>query len=211
MTSDRHPGSGLCGHHGDRSLRLHGSHRMLGRALSLLVRAMLAALCAWSLPLAQAQTAPESKRPAAAGDAATLKAAFLYNFALYTSWPPPPANAVTLCAIGRDELGAAFDALANKQIDGKPVQVRRIDSAAEARACHVLYVPESGAGNLPALTRGLASQPVLVVSDSGNLDTSMILIEAEGNRLVFSVNLSRVRNVGLDVSSKLLRLARVVR
>lgn len=195
MTSDCRPGSRSC----------------FKRVLPVLVRGLLAVLCAWTLPLAQAETAPEAKRPAAAGDAATLKAAFLYNFALYTSWPPPPPNALTLCTIGRDELGAAFDALANKQVDGKPVQVRRIDSAAEARGCHVLYVPESGAGNLPALSRGLASQPVLVVSDAGNLDASMILIEAEGNRLVFSVNLARVRNAGLDVSSKLLRLARVVK
>lgn len=190
---------------------MHGGLLALRRALPLLVRAMLAVLCAWSLPLVQAQTAPEAKRPAAAGDAATLKAAFLYNFALYTSWPPPPPNVVTLCAIGRDELGAAFDALASKQADGKPVQVRRIDSAAEARGCHVLYVPESSAGNLTALSRGLASQPVLLVSDAGNLDASMILIEAEGNRLVFSVNLGRLRHAGLDVSSKLLRLARVVK
>ncbi len=179
--------------------------------LQTLARALIALFCAWNLPLALAETAPESKRAAAAGDAATLKAAFLYNFALYTSWPPPPPSAVTLCATGQDELGMAFDALANKQIDGKPVHVRRIDTAAEARSCHVLYVPESSSGNLPALMRGLASQPVLIVSDGGNLDASMILIEAEGNRLVFSVNLGRVRHAGLDLSSKLLRLARVVK
>lgn len=172
---------------------------------------LLAALCVWILPLAQAETAPEAKRPTAAADVATLKAAYLYNFALYTTWPSPPSSAVTLCAIGHHELGAAFDALANKQVDGKPVRVRRIDSAAEARGCHVLYVPESSASNLPTLSRGLASQPVLLVSDAGSLDASMILIEAERNRLVFSVNLARLRHAGLDVSSKLLRLARVVK
>ncbi|MEO0318728.1 MAG: hypothetical protein RL404_2405 [Pseudomonadota bacterium] len=179
--------------------------------LSGLARGLLAAVCAWNLPLAQAETAPEARR-VPAGDPATLKAAFLYNFALYTTWPPPPPSAVTLCSIGHDELGAAFDALANKQIDGKPVHVRRVDNAADARSCHVLFVPDSSSANLPALARGLASQPVLIVSDAGgNLDSSMILIEAEGNRLAFSVNLARVRHAGLDVSSKLLRLARVVR
>lgn len=191
--------------------RLQRWQRIRQRLLPTLVRGLLAAICAWNLPLAQAETAPDAKRTPTAGDAATLKAAFLYNFALYTTWPPPPPNAVTLCSIGHDELGAAFDALANKQVDGKPVHVRRIDSAAEARSCHVLYVPEASGGNLPALARGLASQPVLIVSDAGNLDASMILLEAEGNRLVFSVNLSRVRHAGLDVSSKLLRLARVVK
>lgn len=188
-----------------------GLQRLQRCVLPALARGLIAALCAWNLPLAQAETAPETRRVPSAGDAATLKAAFLYNFALYTTWPPPPPTAVTLCSIGHDELGAAFDALASKQVDGKPVQVRRVDSAAEARACHLLYVPESSSNNLPTLARGLASQPVLIVSDAGNLDASMILIEAEGNRLVFSVNLARVRHAGLDVSSKLLRLARVVK
>ncbi len=180
------------------------------RLPSVLVRGLLALLCAWNLPVARADTAPEMRRAPAAVDPAALKAAFLYNFALYTTWPPPP-TVVTLCAIGHDELGVAFDALANKQIDGKPVQVKRIDTAAEAKSCHVLFVPESGSGSLAALTRGLASQPVLIVSEAGNLDASMILLETEGSRLVFSVNLARVRSVGLDVSSKLLRLARNVK
>jgi hypothetical protein len=178
---------------------------------SLLVRGLMTALCAWTLPMAQAETVPDARRAPLAGDAATLKAAFLYNFALYTSWPPPLPGAFTLCSIGHDELGSAFDALTQKQVDGKPVQVRRIDSVTEARNCHLLYVPDSSGGSLPALARGLASHPVLIVSDAGNLDAAMILIEPDGNRLVFSVNLARVRQSGLDVSSKLLRLARAVK
>lgn len=191
--------------------RQASSRRMPARLHAALACALLAVWCVWTAPLAQAEGASDVRRVPAAGDAATLKAAFLYNFALYTSWPPPPPTTVTLCSIGHDDLGAAFDALANKQVDGKPVQVRRIDSAADARSCHVLYVPESGGSNLPALARGLASQPVLIVSDAGNLDAAMILIEPDGNRFAFSVNLARVRHAGLDVSSKLLRLARVVK
>lgn len=181
----------------------------------LLVRALLTALCAGTLLLAQAQTqtqpAVEARRTPLAGDIATLKAAFLYNFALYTSWPLPPPGGFTLCSIGHDELGTAFDALTHKQVDGRPVQVRRIDNVNEARNCHLLYVPESSGISQAALARGLLSQPVLIVSDTGNLDSAMILIEPDGNRLAFSVNLTRVRQSGLDVSSKLLRLARAVK
>lgn len=200
MTSERRPPLP-----GQRAAKARSVRLRLGIASSL-----LAWLCAWSLPVAQAETAPDARRTSA-NDPAALKAAFLYNFALYTTWPPPPPTSVTLCSIGRDELGSAFEALESKQIDGKPVHVKRVDSAAEARSCHLLFVPESSSGSLPALARGLASQPVLIVSDAGSLDASMILIEAEGNRLVFSVNLARLRNAGMDVSSKLLRLARVVK
>jgi len=181
------------------------------RLQAALAGALLTLGLAATLSPALAQGSPDARRPLTVSDPATLKAAFLYNFALYTSWPPPPPSAMTLCAFGRDELGAAFDALASKQVDGKPVQVRRVDTAAEVKGCHLLYVPESASGNLPGLARSLAAQPVLLVSDAGGLDASMILIETEGSRLVFSVNLTRVRSAGLDVSSKLLRLARAVK
>jgi len=152
-----------------------------------------------------------SARAALVSDAATLKAAFLYNFALFTSWPAPSPTAITLCVMGRDELGSAFDALANKQIDGKPVQVRRIESVADAKVCQVLFVPESSGGALASIARGLQTQPVLVVTEMPAPDASMIVLETEGSRLAFSVNLLRVKAAGLELSSKLLRLARSVK
>lgn len=174
--------------------------------------------CAWlalaiAAPTVVADNLPEraTTRPNLVSDPAALKAAFLYNFALFTAWPAPSPAVITLCAVGRDELGSAFDALANKQIDGKPVQVRRIESATEAKACQVVFVPESSSAALASIARGLQTQPVLVVTEVAAADTSMIVLETEGSRLAFSVNLVRVKAAGLELSSKLLRLARSVK
>lgn len=165
-------------------------------------------LSGFALPLA----ADDGRRPPAVSDPATLKAAFLYNFALYTTWPSAAATGFALCAFGRDELGPALDALAGKVVDGKPVQVRRVDSLVEARSCQLLYVSEATGASLPSVARGLQAAPVLIVSDAaGAAEQAMIQIEPDGSRLAFSVNLGRVRAAGLDVSARLLRLARSVR
>lgn len=161
---------------------------------------------------APALAADDGRRPPVVSDPATLKAAFLYNFALYTSWPPAAATGFALCAYGRDDLGSALDALAGKAIDGKLVQVRRVDSLVEARSCQLLYVAEATGASLPSVASGLRTAPVLVVSDAaGAAEQAMIQIEPDGSRLAFSVNLGRVRAAGLDISARLLRLARSVR
>lgn len=170
--------------------------------------AALVLLAASLLPAA----AEEARRAPAASDAASLKAAFLYNFALYTTWPTGQSPSFVLCSLGRDELGSALDALTAKQVDGKPVQVRRVESAIEAKSCQLLFVSEASAGSLGSVARALQAHPVLVVSDAaGAADLAMIHIEPDGSRLAFGVSLQRVRAAGLDLSAKLLRLARSVR
>lgn len=160
----------------------------------------------------QPAMAEEARRAPVASDPAALKAAFLYNFALYTTWPTGQAASFVLCSYGRDDLGRALDALAAKQLDGKPVQVRRVEGVAEAKSCQLLYVSDAAGPSLGSVARALQAHPVLVVSDAvGAAEHAMIHIEPDGNRLAFGVNLPRVRAAGLDLSARLLRLARSVR
>lgn len=154
----------------------------------------------------------EARRTQASSDPASLKAAFLYNFALYATWPANQNPSFVLCAFGRDVLGPALEALSRRQIDGRAIEVRRIDSVADARGCQLLYVPEAAAASLASMAQALRSQAVLVVSDAaGAAEHAMIQIEPDGNRLAFSINVSRMRAAGLDASARLLRLARSVR
>lgn len=184
-------------------LRITGPANRIVLRLAALALMSLTSLCA---------AADEARRTSSASDAASLKAAFLYNFALYTAWPNSHAASLVLCTFGRDDLGSAFDALGGKTIDNKPVQIRRVDVLAEAKSCQLLYVGEAAAGSLPAIARAMQSSAVLVVSDApGAAEHAMIHIEPDGNRFAFSVNLPRVRAAGLDLSARLLRLARSVR
>lgn len=141
-----------------------------------------------------------------------LKAALLYNFASFTTWPASVPAGMTVCVLGSDPFGPALDALAEKTLRNATVEVRRIKQARDAQGCHVVYLSEAGAGNLAMVLEGLRGMPVLTVADGEDVAQRgvMIGLRLEGSRLVFDVNSATMQAAGLVVSSKLLRLARTV-
>lgn len=142
-----------------------------------------------------------------------IKAVYLYNFALYTQWPLPPADGVGICIAGRDPFGSALAAIDGKAVRGQPVIIRRLDHAADDFSrCHVLYVGGVAAGQGARIARTLRQQPVLTVAEAGDSEDfpPMILLIPDGKRIAFEIDLGMTRTAGLVLSSQLLRLARAV-
>ena len=136
-----------------------------------------------------------------------LKVAFLYNFALYTEWPMPLPDGIRLCVLGHDDLGPALDALGNRQINGKPVTLQRLEAGASGAGCHVIYVADVKSARV---VREMRQKPILSVTDAAGAEFAMVTLARDGNRLVFDIDNSSARAAGLALSSKLLRLARSV-
>ena len=141
-----------------------------------------------------------------------LKAAFVYNFASFTDWPPKAAPGMSVCVIGQDPFGRALDALEGKAVKGQSLTVRRIGSIAEARACRVLFISASEANNLPRLLAAVKDLPVLTVADMEDAAHQgvMIGLTIDKQRITFEINASAVQNANIVLSSRLLSLARNV-
>ncbi len=152
--------------------------------------ALLAAVAACAGP-ALAQTAA----PAA------VKAAFIYNFARFTTWPEEafdgPDAPLVVCAAADGPLTPEL-----RDLDGKAVGARvlRVSTAADVR-CHVRVHgdPADLVQEVGVLTVGDASG----FTDRGG---AIALLQV-GRQIRFQVNISAVDQAGLSVSSKLLRLA----
>lgn len=142
-----------------------------------------------------------------------LKAAFLYNFALFTEWPKLPGEAFDFCILGPDPFGPALDALARKSLHGRSIRPRRLPDGNDAYSCHLLFIASSAQANWTRLAADLRQQPILTVAEASDGDGSsaMIRIVPDGNRLAFEINQSAAKTAGLVLSSKLLRLARHLR
>lgn len=151
-----------------------------------------------------------------AADSATpeqaLKAAYLYNFSLYTEWPVSTAEGVAICIAGRDPFGSALEAISGKLLRGKPVIVRRLDDSSDFSGCHLLYLGVMVPGQRARIVRLLERLPVLSVAEAGEAEYSrpMILLVSDGKRIGFEVDARMARAAGLALSSQLLRLARAV-
>lgn len=145
-------------------------------------------------------------------DEAQVRAAFLYNFLKFCTWPAAaPAAPLVIGSYGRPPDGA-LAAVAGKTVGRRVVAVRQVDSLLEAGSCQLLFIPAGKRRQLPQLLQGLAGKPVLTVSEAADFARlgGMIGLLRSGPRLRFEVNLEAARGAGLELSSQLLKLASIV-
>ncbi|MEC5163909.1 MULTISPECIES: YfiR family protein [unclassified Janthinobacterium] len=167
--------------------------------------ALLGALCLqWQAP-ARAQAVPEYD----------LKAAFVFNFAVFTDWPGealPGGAAMTICAYAGNKLLPALGALNDKLVKGHQVSVRTLGGRDGARGCQILILDGQDRERWTQLRKDLAGASVLTVADERGAgdDGVAIALSVENRRIGFDVDLTALRLARLTLSSKLLRLARSV-
>jgi hypothetical protein len=138
-----------------------------------------------------------------------LKAAFLYNFAAFTEWPPQVGTVLNLCVYGRDPFGEEIDALNGKAAGTRTLAVHRKAGAATPQGCQIVFVGSADIDRLPRLLDGLNGLPVLVVADSpgaARLGAALNMKLMQG-RVTFEANLVAARGAGLKLSARMLSLA----
>jgi YfiR/HmsC-like len=144
-----------------------------------------------------------------------LKAAFIYNFAKFTEWPAdlvPAADPLVICVLGDTAVGDELERdVKGRVLAGHGIAVSLVAPAGPKGACHVVYV--SGMTNPQAapLVASLRDQPVLTISDvQGFIELGGIAqFRFEQGQLRFSVRLASVKRARLQISSRLLALARL--
>jgi hypothetical protein len=146
-----------------------------------------------------------------------VKAAFLLNFLKFVTWPEhaAPAGApIVIAIIGADDLARALEQeAAGQMVGGRSVSVRSVHTLAEARPLpHLLFIGASERDRLPVLLRQLEGRPVLTVGDAAGYGTAGVVLNfyTSDSRIRFEANTTAAARAGLQISSHLLRLARIV-
>lgn len=171
--------------------------------------AAVVAAAALSAPAVGAGQAPQRETDV------VLKAAFLYNFARFAQWPAlRDGQAIAVCIVGDDGLAAAFDKTAQgKSIGGHVVATIQPADARTWSTCHVLFIADSAARRATKELSLIRAAPVLTVSDEPGFARRSGLVElyVEDGRMRFAINVDALGRSGLQLSSRLLGLAKVVR
>ena len=147
-----------------------------------------------------------------------IKAVFLLNFLRYTEWPATTfatTNApIVIGLLGDDPFGAALEqAVAGETAQSRPVILRRGRRLDEVAGCHLLFIGKSENARVAGHLRALGTQPVLTVGETEAFARAggMITFVAQGNRVAFDIDDAAARRAGLELSAKLLKVARQVR
>jgi hypothetical protein len=164
----------------------------------------------WLLPAtgAVAQAARESD----------IKAAFIYNFAAFIDWPQQAFRddeaPFVIGIFGADSFGPTLEQLtAGERAKDRPIVVRRLTRLTDVTACQILFISASEAGRVTDILRHCTGRAILTVSDApGFVEMGgMIAFSREEGRILLYVNTTAAEAAELVISSKLLRVARVVR
>jgi len=147
-----------------------------------------------------------------------IKAAYLYQFSRYVQWPAEAIGGgetpFVIGVVGSDPFGEVLDEIARtKKVEGRPIVVRRLASAADYGPCHIVFVPSSAtAAEREAAIRKAHGAPVLLVGeDSGFAQRGgTVNFLVEDNKVRFEINVDAAKQQRLKISSKLLSLAKIV-
>ncbi len=146
-----------------------------------------------------------------------VKAAFLYHFANFVSWPTSTFEAtdgqLRICLIGDDPFGQILDrTFANKSVGEHAFDIRRNPPTTDLLHCHMLYVPDTELSSFSKMRQHLTKGEVLAIGETREFleQGGMVQFFMKDSKVKFAVNPDAINETKLTVSSKLLRLATIV-
>ena len=118
-----------------------------------------------------------------------------------------------ICSYGANPFGTYIDEMSTtRRVKGRPIEFRTLTQLDASSDCHILFLPASKRDQAGAVLAHTAGKPILTVAESdGSADRGFLVnFYSSDDNLRFEINDSASRRSGLKISSKLLKLARVV-
>jgi hypothetical protein len=146
-----------------------------------------------------------------------IKAGFIYNFAKLVGWPgnafAQADSPIVIGILGTDPFGGIIDRiLADKKVDARRFVIKRLKWGMEFKDCDILFVGASEAVHLEEIIRAVKGLPILTIGETPGFARRGCIINliVEDNKVRFEVNLDAAKQADLNVSSRLLALAKII-
>ena len=147
-----------------------------------------------------------------------LKAAYLFNFAKFTSWPESsfaaPQSPMVVGVLGNQRFISALETVTRgRLIGGHAISVKAWSPQLGTTGLHVLYVESAYEARFARMAEALVVHGVLTVGETDAFMASggAIRLVVEGDRLQFEISAAATERAGLTLSSQLLMLAKAIR
>jgi len=165
-----------------------------------------------------------STADAQAGDADSseylIKAGFIYNFAKFVEWPSAAFSQadspIVIGVLGTDPFGNVLDRIVeDKKLGPRGFVVRRYKwgkDVKDLRDCKILFVSASERTHVDEILQSVKGLPILTVGETPGFAErgGVIRFTLEDNRVRFEVNVAAAHQADLNISSRLLTLAKII-
>lgn len=143
-----------------------------------------------------------------------VKAAYLFNFGKFVRYPAEEAHEdFEICLLGHSHIADVLERITqNESVNGRPVEVKQYEKAADARACSIVFFAASEADHIAKDLEALRGANVLTVGDTPRFleRGGMVQFVPQNSRIRFAVNPDPVSRANLRLSSELLKVAAYV-
>jgi len=158
-----------------------------------------------------------------------VEAAFLVNFVRFTQWPPDRFNSANapyvIAVVGTADAARTVRTVADAagNIQGRDIAVVRVDPADVegrqklaldvVRGSHLVFVRSSDGDVRRQVLATVAGTAVLTVGDEPDFAArgGMLGLVQAGDHLAFEANPEQIQAAGVQLSAKVLKLARIRR
>ncbi|KAB0666591.1 YfiR family protein [Oryzomonas japonica] len=146
-----------------------------------------------------------------------IKAAMVFTMAKFVEWPAgalgDEGTPLALCALGIGPFGQAVENLRGKSIKGHPITVRQIFRTGEIGGCQILVINDSQRRQVRAATERAAQHGVLTIGDMPGFAKAggVVGFVVQEGKVRFEINLEAAQKSGFMISSRVLKLAKIVR
>lgn len=147
-----------------------------------------------------------------------LKAAYLYNFSKFVSWPENAFETENsnfeITVIGDSPItDVLFKAFKGRKIEGRRITISVVYTVEDLETSHLLFVSKDMESELSSILTKLSNAPTLLVGDviegfcrSGGI----INFTKKSSKYRFEINNQSAIKSNIKISSKLLSLARII-
>jgi YfiR/HmsC-like len=139
------------------------------------------------------------------------------NLARFTEWSASALSSRTtaapaLCVLGNRSMHSAFEQLEKPEAGNKTIRMVHVRSPADFDQCRILFISGDEAG-VSGLLRKAMYRHVLTIGEHQNFlrEGGMVQLAMNRGAIRMNINLKAVRQAGLRINSKVLRLANVVK
>ena len=148
-----------------------------------------------------------------------VKAAFILNFASLIEWPAESFDSsedpIVICHLGGTGTVRALlleTAYSGRMVKRHPIEIRHLSRGGQVSTCHILIFTAEQGTQARKFIAAVAGKSILTIGETKNFARSggVIGFYKDGSKIRFEVNLGAAENAKLRISSRLLRLARLV-
>jgi hypothetical protein len=147
-----------------------------------------------------------------------VKAAFLVNFPKYVDWPTNTFagmnSPIVIAVLGESRVVEEIQkVIAGRTVNGRQIVLKRLASGAEPGACQILFISSAEQQLSPNLLVRLKDAGILTVGESDNFleGGGIINLVRRDQKIALEVNLTAAATARINISSKLLGVASVVK